>query len=229
MPTATRTPRVRRKPRKKRGKLYSHFLTSNFSRIDRRGTALSGQARPRRQRTGGTIRAPRRPRAGLGPAARGSTSEPRAVSAARPSARRIWPARWHGGSRAAAPAPCARPRRGLGRHAQPRGGPLGSHAGPRYLWWLPVRPGSLSRLAGAAMASSSSASTPMPPRRSRAAIVAVLVAVHRRTGGSTRNLPMMLVQVEPIWMAAIRAANAVEASVTAASRRPRQLARSSCH
>ena len=43
------------------------------------------------------------------------------------------------------------------------------------------------------------------------------------------ELPMMLVQVEPIWMAAIRAANAVEVSVTAASRRPRQLARSSCH
>src|ERR1035441_4030692 len=48
MPTATRmTPMARRKPRKKRGKLYSHFLTSSFSRIDRRGTAFSSDGRIR--------------------------------------------------------------------------------------------------------------------------------------------------------------------------------------
>jgi hypothetical protein len=42
-----------------------------------------------------------------------------------------------------------------------------------------------------------------------AARVAVSVAVHRRTGGSTRDRPRALVQAEPIWTAATRAANAV--------------------
>src|SRR5215813_637347 len=37
------------------------------------------------------------------------------------------------------------------------------------------------------------------PRRSRAARVAVSVAVHRCTGGFTRDRPRTLVQVEPIW------------------------------
>ena len=39
--------------------------------------------------------------------------------------------------------------------------------------------------------------------------VAVSVAVQRRTGGSTRDRPRTLVQIEPIWTSAIRAANAV--------------------
>src|SRR5262249_29259802 len=42
-----------------------------------------------------------------------------------------------------------------------------------------------------------------------AARVAVLVAVHRRAGGSTRDQPRRLVQVEPIWTIVTRAANAV--------------------
>src|SRR5215469_7895889 len=47
------------------------------------------------------------------------------------------------------------------------------------------------------------------PCGSQPARVAVLVAVHRRAGGSTRDQPRRLVQVEPIWTIATRAANAV--------------------